>query len=117
MIIKTSTFPHGPASYQEGDTVVQRILSNGRFLDTYIHELVKGDEYFIPKPIVSDFLSIIESMNLEIAYEYDVDGKAVSGVVRNEHSLDLYVQEHLYDGWLKDALLYINDMETSEATK
>ena len=43
------TYPDGKADQLAQDDIVSRLQPNGRFTDTYICELVEGDQYYIPE--------------------------------------------------------------------
>ena len=80
MIIKTATYPMGPAGRMDDGDIVQRINKRGRFVDTYIHDLIDGDEYYAPKEqdrTLSDMIEFIETHNISFMFEYDVDGYPV----------------------------------------
>ena len=113
MIIKTSTFPHGPAKRQDPANVVQRILPNGRFVDTYVHELMDGDEYFVPHVTCDPLITMIEDLKLTIERTTDVDGFEVSSTIwGGEHGeVEYFSTSQMYEGWLFDALNFIKDQE------
>ena len=46
--ITLHTYPNGSASRCGYDTIVQKLLGNGRFTDIYVHELEDGDRYVYP---------------------------------------------------------------------
>ena len=79
MILKTSTHPRGPSSHLNDGDIVQRLMPNGRFKDTYACELIDGDEYWVPSYIQSKrnaetILDFMEEENLELQYGMDIDG-------------------------------------------
>jgi len=55
--IDVYTYPDGKADQLAQDYIVSRLQPNGRFTDTYVGELVEGDQYCIPKkelPMATD---------------------------------------------------------------
>ena len=70
MLIKTSTYPFGPANKLADGDIVQRVQSNGRFIDAYKYELIEGDEYYVPTRRVQ---SISFSTWKRIAYLYPMN--------------------------------------------
>lgn len=47
--IDVYTYPDGKADQLAQDEIVSRLQPNGRFTDTYVVELVEGDQYCIPE--------------------------------------------------------------------
>jgi len=43
------TYPDGGADRLAQDEIVSRLQPNGRFCDTYVADLVEGDQYHIPE--------------------------------------------------------------------
>jgi hypothetical protein len=55
--IDVYTYPDGKADQLAQDDIVSRLQPNGRFTDTYVGELVEGDQYCIPEkklPMATD---------------------------------------------------------------
>lgn len=121
MIIKTSTFPHGPAKYADQDTIVQRLqVVSGRlqFVDDYVGALVDNDEYFVPeraiepsKPRTGDaILTWMEENGIDAEFYYDVDMLCESVVLSNKHGQDLVTYPY-GEGCLREACEFLMDQE------
>ena len=84
-IIRTSTYPKGPAKHLEQGDIVSRMLPNGRFKDCYVAELEHGDEYFAAQQDIprsdATILAWMEENGIEIQYGMDIDG---------DESIELY---------------------------
>jgi hypothetical protein len=62
MLIKTSTYPFGPANKLPDDTIVQRVQFNGRFIDAYKGELIEGNRQWRKSAIDSKGSSMCPSL-------------------------------------------------------
>ena len=47
--IDVYTYPDGNADKLSQGSIVSRLQPNGRFIDTYVADLIEGDEYHIPE--------------------------------------------------------------------
>jgi len=92
MIIKTATYPYGPAKHMDADTLVQRLqVVSGyqRFVDDYVGALCDGDEYWIsdrvsekPKKRTGDqILTWLEESGIDPEFQYDVDMRPESVIL------------------------------------
>lgn len=116
MLIKTSTYPFGPASRLPDDTIVQRVQSNGRFIDAYRGELIEGDEYYAPyKKGAINLVQYMEDNRLSVFYEYDVDNIMVRAKILKDGAYEVFDTSQggfgVPKGWLTEALLYLRDQE------
>lgn len=116
MLIKTSTYPFGPASRLPDDTIVQRLQSNGRFIDAYKHELIEGDEYYAPyKKVTINLVQYMEENRLSVFYEYDADNNMVRARILRDGAYEVFDTNQggfgIHKGWLTEALLYLRDQE------
>ena len=116
MLIKTSTYPLGPANKLSDDTIVQRLLSNGRFIDTRKGELIEGDEYYVPyKKGSVNLIQYMEDNRLSVFYEYDVDNIVVRARILKDGAYELFDTSQggagVHRGWLTGALMYLRDQE------
>lgn len=116
MLIKTSTYPFGPASRLPDDCIVQRVQSNGRFIDAYRWELIEGDEYYAPNKKGSvNLVQYMEDNLLSVFYEYDVDNIAIRARILQDGAYELFDTSQggtgVHKGWLTEALLYLRDQE------
>jgi hypothetical protein len=116
MLIKTSTYPLGPANKLSDDTTVQRLLSNGRFIDAYRGELIEGDEYYVPhRKGTVNLIQYMEDNRLSVYYEYDVDNIVVRARILQDGAYELFDTSQggagVHKGWLTEALLYLRDQE------
>ena len=114
MLIKTSTYPLGPANKLSDDTIVQRLLSNGRFIDTRKGELIEGDEYHVPRKRGSvNLIQYMEDNRLSVFYEYDVDNIVVRARILKDGAYEVFDTNQggagIHKGWLTEALLYLRD--------
>lgn len=81
--ITLHTYPNGSASRCGDDTIVQKLLGNGRFTDIYVHELEDGDKYVYPinkeLPPISDteILNYIQENCLDFWYDGEGDGRHI----------------------------------------
>ena len=116
MLIKTSTYPLGPANKLSDDTIVQRLLSNGRFIDTRKGELIEGDEYHVPRKRGSvNLIQYMEDNRLSVFYEYDVDNIVVRARILKDGAYEVFDTNQggagIHKGWLTEALLYLRDQK------
>lgn len=84
--IDVYTYPDGNADQLAQDDIVSRLQPNGRFTDTYVGELVEGDQYCIPKkelPMATD---------TEIL-DFILEGKTAWTVVDHCDRKDLLIYE------------------------
>ena len=117
-IIKTSTYPNGPAKHLDLNDVVQLLLSNGRFKDSYVGELTEGDEYYAPSPrekprTDADRWAYMVEHKLEFIHQHDLDGKidfidVDSGVLGR----GVLVQGMTSLKTVEEAIDYLMDMDT-----
>jgi len=124
MIIKTATYPYGPAKHLDGDTLVQRlqvIAGHQRFVDDYVGSLCDGDEYWIservpdkPKKRTGDqILTWIEENGIDMEFDYDVDMAFGSIVLYNKHGQSLVTYPYGKDCF-REAAEFVMDQEERE---
>ncbi len=124
MIIKTATYPYGPAKHLDGDTLVQRlqvVAGQQRFVDDYVGALCDGDEYWIservpdkPKKRTGDqILTWMEESGIDAEFYYDVDMRCESVVLSNKHAQDLVTYPY-GTGCLREAAEFVMDQEERE---
>jgi hypothetical protein len=116
MLIKTSTYPFGPANKLPDDTIVQRVQFNGRFIDAYKGELIEGDEYYAPyKKGSVNLVQYMEGERLSISYEYDIDNILIRARILRDGAYEVFDTSQggagLHKGWLTEALLYLRDQK------
>ncbi len=63
----------------DSDEIVQVLQHNGRFKDTYVGEILYGDEYYAPAPedtprTGDQILEWMDINGIEIQYGMDIDG-------------------------------------------
>jgi hypothetical protein len=121
MIIKTATYPYGPAKHMDADTLVQRlqvISGQQRFVDDYVGSLCDGDEYWIservpdkPKKRTGDqILSWLEESGIDPEFQYDVDMRPESVILYSKHGQSLVT--YPYDkGCLREAAEFVMDQK------
>jgi len=121
MIIKTATYPYGPAKHMDGDTLVQRlqvISGQQRFVDDYVGSLCDGDEYWIservsdkPKKRTGDqILAWMEENGIDPEFQYDVDMRPESVILYSKHGQSLVT--YPYDkGCLREAAEFVMDQK------
>ena len=124
MIIKTATYPYGPAKHMDADTLVQRlqvISGQQRFVDDYVGSLCDGDEYWIsdrvsekPKKRTGDqILSWLEESGIDPEFQYDVDMRPESVILYSKHGQSLVT--YPYDkGCLREACEFVMDQQERE---
>lgn len=116
MLIKTSTYPFGPANKLSDDAIVQRVQSNGRFIDAYKYELIEGDEYYAPyKKGTVNLVQYMEENRLSVFYEYNVDNDVIRARILRDGAYEVFDTNQggfgIHEGWLTEALLYLRDQE------
>ena len=121
MIIKTATYPYGPAKHMDADTLVQRlqvISGQQRFVDDYVGSLCDGDEYWIservpdkPKKRTGDqILAWMEENGIDPEFQYDVDMRPESVILYSKHGQSLVT--YPYDkGCLREAAEFVMDQK------
>ena len=121
MIIKTATYPYGPAKHLDGDTLVQRlqvVSGQQRFVDDYVGSLCDGDEYWIservpdkPKKRTGDqILAWMEENGIDPEFQYDVDMRPESVILYSKHGQSLVT--YPYDkGCLREAAEFVMDQK------
>ena len=121
MIIKTATYPYGPAKHLDADTLVQRlqvISGQQRFVDDYVGSLCDGDEYWIservsdkPKKRTGDqILAWMEENGVDPEFQYDVDMRPESVILYSKHGQSLVT--YPYDkGCLREAAEFVMDQK------
>jgi len=121
MIIKTATYPYGPAKHLDADTLVQRlqvISGQQRFVDDYVGSLCDGDEYWIservsdkPKKRTGDqILAWMEENGIDPEFQYDVDMRPESVILYSKHGQSLVT--YPYDkGCLREAAEFVMDQK------
>lgn len=119
--ITLHTFPNGSASRCGDDTIVQKLLGNGRFTDIYVHELEDGDKYVYPinkeLPPISDteILNYIQENHLDFWYDGEGDDRhirlfrPVAG--REGYESQLLCGETEGFTSLREAVQYVIEME------
>ena len=120
MIIKTATYPYGPAKHMDGDTLVQRLqVVSGyqRFVDDYAGSLSEGDEYWIPgfhmkskKRTGDQILAWMEDSGIDPEFQYDVDMRPESVILYNKHGQSLVTYPY-GTGCLREAAEFVMDQE------
>lgn len=116
MLIKTSTYPFGPANKLPDDTIVQRVQSNGRFIDAYRYELIEGDEYYVPHKKGSvNLVQYMEDERLSVFYDYNANNIAKRARILQDGAYEVFdtnqSEAGIHKGWLTEALLYLRDQE------
>ncbi len=117
MIIKTSTFPNGPAKHLDAGDIVQELLENNRFRDIFVGELAVGDEYYAPNPTSkprtnSDRWDYMVDNKIEFIHQYDVDGKLdCIDIYSGTFDGTVIVQEQYSLKTLSEAIDYLMDMD------
>ena len=121
MIIKTATYPYGPAKHMDADTLVQRlqvISGQQRFVDDYVGSQCDGDEYWIservsdkPKKRTGDqILAWMEENGIDPEFQYDVDMRPESVILYSKHGQSLVT--YPYDkGCLREAAEFVMDQK------
>ena len=121
MIIKTATYPYGPAKHLDADTLVQRlqvVSGQQRFVDDYVGSLCDGDEYWIservsdkPKKRTGDqILAWMEENGIDPEFQYDVDMRPESVILYSKHGQSLVT--YPYDkGCLREAAEFVMDQK------
>jgi hypothetical protein len=121
MIIKTATYPYGPAKHMDADTLVQRlqvVSGQQRFVDDYVGSLCDGDEYWIservsdkPKKRTGDqILAWMEENGIDPEFQYDVDMRPESVILYSKHGQSLVT--YPYDkGCLREAAEFVMDQK------
>ena len=121
MIIKTATYPYGPAKHMDADTLVQRlqvVSGHQRFVDDYVGSLCDGDEYWIservsdkPKKRTGDqILAWMEENGIDPEFQYDVDMRPESVILYSKHGQSLVT--YPYDkGCLREAAEFVMDQK------
>jgi len=124
MIIKTATYPYGPAKHMDADTLVQRlqvVSGHQRFVDDYVGSLCDGDEYWIservpdkPKRRTGDqILAWMEENGIDPEFQYDVDMRPESVILYSKHGQSLVT--YPYDkGCLREAAEFVMDQQERE---
>ena len=119
MIIKTATYPYGPAKHMDADTLVQRlqvVSGHQRFVDDYVGSLCDGDEYWIservsdkPKKRTGDqILAWMEENGIDPEFQYDVDMRPESVILYSKQGQSLVT--YPYDkGCLREAAEFVMD--------
>jgi hypothetical protein len=123
MIIRTATYPYGPANRMDGDTIVQRlqvVAGRPRFVDDYVGSLCDGDEYWIPgfhmKPngrTGNQILSWMTENLIDAEFEYDTDMMPEAVVLYNKHGQTLVTYPY-GDDCLSEACEFVMDQEERE---
>jgi hypothetical protein len=124
MIIKTSTYPLGPANHMDSDTIVQRlqeVSGQQRFVDDYVGALCDGDEYWIsgrvpdkPKKRTGDqILAWIEDRGIDAEFDYDVDMRCESVILYSKHGQPLVTYPY-GEGCVREACEFLMDQEDRE---
>lgn len=113
MILKTSSFPMGPAKHLGPDYMVQRMNGRKRLVDCYVHDLTAGDEYYVPDEEgrqLSDFIDYIEEHNVSFYYDYDVDGNPESVTALSFGEVELAKMNIGSEPWFCDFMNYVLDL-------
>ena len=120
MIIKTATYPYGPAKHMDADTLVQRLqVVSGyqRFVDDYAGSLSEGEEYWIPgvhiksrKRTGDQILAWMEDSGIDPEFQYDVDMRPESVILYNKHGQSLVTYPY-GTGCLREAAEFVMDQE------
>jgi hypothetical protein len=116
MILRTSTFPKGPAKHLDEGDLVQVINQRGLFKDCYKANLEDGDEYLVPEELepsprtAQELLDYIETNCLEIETFNDVDGRPFEVAVHDMWASELWRSDY-YVGWLTETINYIMDQD------
>ena len=124
MIIKTATYPYGPAKHLDADTLVQRlqvVAGQQRFVDDYVGALCDGDEYWIservpdkPKKRTGDqILTWLEENGIDPEFQYDVDMRCESVILYNKHGQSLVTYPY-GTGCLREACEFVMDQQERE---
>jgi hypothetical protein len=69
--IDVYTYPDGKADQYSQDTIVSLLQPNGRFTDTYVGELIEGDQYYMPEkklPMATDTEILDFMLDNDIGY-------------------------------------------------
>ena len=117
MIIRTSTFPNGPAKHMDANDVVQKLQSNGRFKDIYVGALAVGDEYYAPSPTSkprtnADRWAYMVDNKIEFIHQFDVDGKLdCIDIYSGTFDGTVIVQDQDALKSLSEAIDYLMDMD------
>ena len=117
MILRTSTFPNGPAKHMDANDVVQELQTNGRFKDSYVGALAVGDEYYAPNPkpkprTNADRWEFMVDNKIEFIHQYDVDGKLdCIDIYSGTFDGTVIVQEQDALKTLSEAIDYLMDMD------
>jgi len=120
MIIKTATYPYGPAKHLDADTLVQRlqvVAGQQRFVDDYAGSLSEGEEYWIPgvhmkskKRTGDQILAWMEDSGIDPEFQYDVDMRPESVILYNKHGQSLVTYPY-GTGCLREAAEFVMDQE------
>ena len=123
MIIKTATYPYGPAKHMDGDTLVQRlqvVSGHQRFVDDYAGSLSEGDEYWIPgvhmkskKRTGDQILTWLEESNIDPEFQYDVDMRPESVILYSKQGQSLVTYPY-GTGCLREACEFVMDQQERE---
>jgi len=123
MIIRTSTYPYGPANKMDGNTIVQRlqvVAGRQRFVVDEVGSLCSGDEYWIPgvhmKPgrrTGDQILSWMAGNFIDSEFEYDTDMMPESVVLYNKHGQTLVTYPYGKD-CVREACEFVMDQEERE---
>ncbi len=121
MIIKTATYPYGPAKHMDADTLVQRlqvVSGHQRFVDDYVGSLCDGDEYWISERVPDkpkrrtgeQILTWMEENGIDPEFQYDVDMRPESVILYSKHGQSLVT--YPYDkGCLREAAEFVMDQK------
>ena len=122
-IITLHTVPSSVHDRLAQDTIVSRLQPNGRFTDTYVGDLVEGDQFFVPEKELpprdgDDILNWIGKNQVE--WEFDkgfphLDPEEPHKVIITVRGLQELVRHEYVDddhaGALRDALEFAMDQE------
>ena len=124
MIIKTATYPYGPAKHLDADTLVQRlqvISGQQRFVDDYVGSLCDGDEYWISERVPDkpkrrtgeQILTWMEENGIDMEFDYDVDMTFGSIVLYSKHGQSLVTYPYGKDCF-REACEFVMDQQERE---
>ena len=108
------------------DVIVSRLQPNGRFVDTYVADLVDGDRFFVPQNSLpprssGDILSWIGDNNIQWEWNRGfphLDPSEQHRIEINKNGLNvLFVHSYSHDDHalaLREAVEYVMDQEELE---
>ena len=113
MVIKTSTYPMGPAKHLDKEDTVQIVNGRGWLDFTQVGQLVKGDEYYVSNPVDKprtphELLEFLEESGVEYSIDRDVDWVPQSVDFYNQHG-NLLISFPYGANCLKEGINYLMD--------